>query len=130
MDSKKNIINQLIELPVSLKLNQKLSPLEVLKRSGYFEKHLQISEDAFYIKLLEFPYLVKEWLDFSENKRTSTGWYFYKSSDSEVVLGYIDNKNPSNNIEQKYLDIFRGCSNFIIKELEFIRISNEKANSR
>lgn len=92
---------------------------DLLKSTGYFE-----NADSIAIKALE-DYLknnndvIKEWLAYSEDKRTSGGWYIIEKNNSTIV-GHLDNEiGPAE--EKEFNDISKACSVFIFNEIKSIK---------
>lgn len=115
-----NVINDLLEIPQRFKgTNQ--SVYKLLEATGYFGVFDRINEKDILNSLMKKQHLVDEWLLWSENKRSVSGWYFKRESDNKYIIGYFSNQNI--NIPQiEYSDAKEACANFIKKEIEDIRI--------
>jgi hypothetical protein len=93
----------------------------LLRETGYFNIHNQISESLLQEKLHHHPDCVKDWLHFSEDKRSGAGWYF-RQDGAIYEVGYF----PSEKGEftpTKYDDSIQACAVFVKHEIESIRMS-------
>jgi hypothetical protein len=109
-----------IHLPRNFNNLGDVSAYSLLLDSGYCETHNQITESAIHEELIKRPECVGEWLNFSEEKRTSTGWYFQKGSKSYQV-GYFPNGQLVD-----YVDKITACAAFIKREIENIRTEGKE----
>lgn len=91
---------------------------DLLKESGYLKIHKQLSEDIVYEALKSNPENFQAWLNWSEDKRTSEGW-FLRTSEKTFEVGEINGEDYENLI--KFEDKLKACSFFITKELDFIK---------
>jgi hypothetical protein len=114
-----DIIVKLIHLPKSFHSSD-LSMYELLKQTGYFDVYNQVSEAGIYDTLVRYPECVDEWIAYSEDKRTSSGWYMKKKKDTLYEVGYISNTTDGN-VATMYVDRIGACAAFIKHELEDIR---------
>lgn len=115
-----NTIDKIIYLPKEFSKKGDTSIYDLLKKSGYFEKFNQISEDKILKAVKENPLCINDWLLWSENKRSDSGWYFKKYSDNKYAVGnLISGKGNIQEIE--YSDASVACAAFIKKEIEDIR---------
>ena len=116
MDFSEAIAN-LCRVPVHHRTGTK-SSLQLVKESGALE-HVSVLAVS---KIGEFighnSNLVDEWLNWSNNKRTSSGWYFTTEND-----GYVVGFSP--NGETLHFDQpVTACSEFIIREFRSIAFSD------
>jgi hypothetical protein len=111
-----SLIEQLIFLPEHA---LSLSDTEALKQIGYFEGFDTISAADIEKVLSEFPEQVDAWLMFSENKRSSTGWYFKQIKDTMYHVGYLAKNTVDNLIETD--NKIHACAIFIKHEIEEMR---------
>jgi hypothetical protein len=72
---KSDIAAQIVTLPRRLYRLGNVSIFSLLEATGYFKLHDQISESDIRTALLDCPECVQEWMLYSEDKRTSSGWY-------------------------------------------------------
>lgn len=93
----------------------------MLKESGYFELYNQINESDIYENLTQHFECIDQWLSFSDNKRSSSGWYFKQNDSGKFLVGYFP---PKENLETaEYLDGIEACAAFIKLEIEDLRNS-------
>jgi len=114
------IIKEILFLPVKFH-TENISIYSLLKQSGYFEIYDDIQEIDILKALLKYPESIESWLLLSENKRTSSGWFFYQNENGKYVVDHFPTERDSENIE--YTDIREACAFFIKRKIEDIRIS-------
>ena len=95
-----------------------LSFHDLLKESGYLEVSKNISEELLYEVLKSNSENFQSWLNWSEDKRTSEGW-FLRTNGENFEVGHITDGNYEN--LTKFEDKLKACSFFIVKELDFIK---------
>ena len=116
--NKSDIVAQIVIIPRRMHSEYK-SPFDLLKETGYFELHDQVVVSDIREALTRFPECVKEWMQHSEDKRTS-GWYIIQNEEGRYEVGSVaENGERSNQIS---LDSrFDACATFIKREIEDIR---------
>jgi len=118
---KKQVIEEIIILPkkfFNYENNKSISAL--LKETGYFEMHNEIKEDDILKVLLAHSNYVNHWLNWSADKRSSSGWYFkHGPNHNEYIVNYFP-KNLKNE-EMIYSNPKNACAAFIKREMETIR---------
>jgi hypothetical protein len=110
----------LIHIPRKFEDFGNVSMYSLLRDSGYFEAHNQISESTIREALRAHPDMVDEWIRFSEDKRTNAGWYF-RPTDRGYQVGYFS-RAQSCIKSTEYRDRTEACAVFIKNEIEEIRI--------
>lgn len=117
MDATKSIAT-LIDLPRELRIRGDVSMFFLLKEAGYFDAYDSISEEGIQAQLQGRADSIREWLMYSDNKRTDRGWYFQQQDGAGYIVGYF----PSG-VEQprQYSSGADACAFFIKRELEEIR---------
>ena len=110
----------LIYLPRKFEDLSDVSIYSLLRDSGYFETHSQIAESTIRQALCAHPETVDEWMRFSEDKRTNSGWYFRPSCNGYEV-GYFS-RSQGDIQSAEYSDRTEACAIFIKNEVEEIRI--------
>ena len=88
------------------------SVVTLLREAGYFDRHTDVSLDAVRAHLMAKPELVEDWITYSADKRTSSGWYLLEDG----TVGYYPAGPKSS-----YKDIVTACAEFIIWEVADIR---------
>lgn len=87
-----------------------ISLVEALKRSNYSELRKSLSEENLTSALKANPPFVQEWLVYSENKRTTGGYYL-----SNRVVGNLHSKVEKYSFENDE----EAVAKFIILELDY-----------
>jgi hypothetical protein len=94
---------------------QNKSVLEVIAESGYNEIRSQIDSEALEKELLRSPPdVIERWQTYSDNKRTTSGWYIRKDDRYEVGF-YSNGRNVNVTFFEKWHQAF---AHFIKHELE------------
>ena len=114
-------INQIIESILKLPSNfyaskNNLSIKELLLRTNYLKVKNDININIVYQSLKNHPEFADSWLIWSENKRSSSGWFIELNNFDKYSVGYFDSK-LGKVIENNYDDIISACAFFIVKEI-------------
>lgn len=113
------VVLKLIHIPREFHRRGNVSMLHLVEESGYCEVHDQVSTEEIGKALAVEPECVGEWLQESEDQRTSEGWYFMQDDKGRYIVGYYDNVNKLKfYTPTKYSDPLEACSNFIKKKAE------------
>jgi hypothetical protein len=115
---KDHLINEIIFLPKSWHEKGKYSIYSLLKDSGYFEFYDQVKERDLHDSLLKNQECISHWIQWSEDKRVSSGWYITQKK-GKYVVGFYPNSKDLKTTE--YADEAEACAAFIKKEIEDIR---------
>lgn len=118
---KLRIIQTIIFLPDRFYTEGNVSIYALLKESGYFELHDQISETDIFEGLAQHIKSIDQWLSWSEDKRSSSGWYFKQNDNKKFSVGYFPPNEDLQTVE--YIDKTEACAAFIKREIENIRKS-------
>jgi hypothetical protein len=113
------IIKSIMSLPEKFYSEQNESIYTLLKETGYFELHAEINEKDIFDLLIQYPEHIKQWLNWSENKRSSSGWYFKESENQKYIVGSFPDNGKLKTSE--YTNAAEACSFFIKREIEDIR---------
>jgi hypothetical protein len=83
-----DVVGGICELPVQFKVRGTVSIIQLVDESGYrtAPESLTVEEVSRYLH--EHPDLIVAWLSYSEDKRTSSGWYITRRSDDTFEIGY------------------------------------------
>jgi hypothetical protein len=119
---KRDILVDLVELPRMFNVGG-MSMYEILKQTGYFELDNEVSETDIRKILARNPECVDEWISYSEDKRTSSGWYIKQENCTTYKVGCLLPKGRKG-IETIYGDRTDACAAFIKHELEDVRGEN------
>ena len=91
-----------------------MSPSSLLEATGYFERHDQISEDDIRAALLRCPECIQEWMQYAEDQRSSSAWYFTLNDEGLYETGHFDIKSiPNNTNRVQYKKAIDDCAAFI-----------------
>lgn len=115
---KNQIIKSVLRLPENFYSAQNVSIYSLLKGTGYFELYTEINEKDIFDLLIQYPEHIKQWLNWSENKRSS-GWYFKGSESQKYIVGSFPDNGELKSSE--YTNAAEACSVFIKREIEDIR---------
>ena len=116
---KDQIIKSILRLPEIFYTEQNKSIYSLLKKTGYFESFTEVNEKDIFDLLIQHPEYIKLWLNWSEDKRSSSGWYFKGSEDRKYIVGYYPDNGEIKLSE--YTNAAEACSVFIKREIEEIR---------
>jgi hypothetical protein len=116
-----DVIQKIISLPKVFNDLSDVSIFELIKETGYFQMHDQILEQNIREELNRHPEYVKEWLNYSEDKRSDSGYYFKQDDRDNYVVGYYDKKNRKQP-KRIYTNQIEACASFVKNEIEDIRI--------
>jgi hypothetical protein len=89
-----------------------LSISEALVRSGYQEIQSDLTESDLVPLLNGNPELVESWIQYSEDKRTSGGWYILRKT---LEVGSLANSQQN----RKFDSIAEAVAAYVLFELEF-----------
>jgi len=112
-----NMIKEICQIPLKLEMENK-SPYDLLKESGYFENSNVLTVEHIEEYLNKNKDIIMEWLNYSSDQRTPSGWYFIEENKTPIV-GYLNNGKREQ--EKEYSDLTQACAIFIFKEIESIK---------
>ncbi len=109
----------IIQIPRDF-LRGNLSPYELVRKSGYFKLHDKIQEAEIIELLKQYPKVIEDWLQWSDDKRCSSAWYFNKGDDNKYFVAH----HPEGDKDQEIWteDGFKACAGYIKREIESIRL--------
>ena len=116
MERINEIAAKVIGMPRQFSIRGDISIYKILEQSGYFENHVAITASEIRKALRAKPGSIQFWLQYSEDKRTSGGWYFKYNDDGSFSIG-----NLKGEPETLFLDGIDACAEYIKKEIEEIR---------
>jgi hypothetical protein len=119
---KGDVVVQIIALPRRFHSLGNVSMFTLLEATGYLELHDQISEDDIRAGLVLCPECVQEWIQYSADKRTSSGWYVTKNEEGCYETAFIADTGTLTNRVQ-YDNAIDACAVFIKHELDDIRVA-------
>lgn len=116
--NKQTVIKNLLSIPKNFQNGDK-SIYSLILESGYNELRDQISEMDILKDLSYCLECIDQWMRFSEDNRSTTGWYFKKNKYGKYIVGY----SPSykNFKIEEFTSANEACSVFIKRYIEEIR---------
>lgn len=108
-------VSAICRLPSTAREIQTKSIYHLLKESGYRQFRDQITPNVLVECLRRERHLINDWMLYSEDKRTGSGWYFEVSGEDRYVVGYYP-KGP----EMSFSDPALACAEFIAREVNQI----------
>ena len=98
------------------------SPFALLKETGYFELHNDVSVSDIRNALDRDPACVQEWMQYIDDQRCSTSWYFALNDENLYEVGFYDtNTDPARSNQVVYDNVLDACAAFIKHQIESIR---------
>ncbi len=91
-----------------------VSAVQLVRDSGLVENPGSLSRDCVLSFLKGRPELVECWLQWSQDKRVSSGWYFSRHEEGFIV-GY----HPEG-ARTKFENMIDACAEFVLREVESI----------
>lgn len=123
MDVNKAIV-AVVELARNFKLFRNMSPVNLLKASGYFELYEEITEDKMREQLMRNPRRIKDWLYWSDHTRPATVWHLERNNKEVYVLWRYRINGDENSYEEiEYSDSIDACAAFVKRTIEQLRLS-------
>lgn len=96
---------------------EKYSIARQLHRISYRQTRPFITEALLEARLQVKPELLEPWMRYSQDKRTSGGWYLLKSGDSWTVGAVGTKSTPA--VSETYESGARAGAVFVLRELDF-----------
>ena len=100
-----------------------LSPYDILKGTGYFDRHADVSEQLIARALSNDPRLLDEWVQYSDDQRTDSGW-FIREEPHGYLVAYFPKQRTGPDLEinrTRYADKLSACAAFVKHHIETIR---------
>lgn len=119
MSTAAQIAKVVVGMPREFHLRGRVSIRTLLEDSGYNQNHDFVDVETIEDALRANPDMVKDWVEYSEGKRTSSGWYIRQQESSNWEVGYYGpgGSNQVSLYDQELL----ACAAFVKLELEAIR---------
>ncbi len=116
----KKLVLGILNIPrIFFNPNNNKSVYTLLKETGYFLKKNEIDEKAIIDSLEQNSKYIEDWLEWSANKRTDSGWYFKVGENKGNTIGYLDSEKGITR-QKKYSDVKIACAKYIVLEIEGI----------
>jgi hypothetical protein len=84
-----DVVARICELPVQFKVRRTVSVVQLVNESGYLVAPAALTADAVSMYLRDHPELIEAWLAYSQDKRTSSGWYVTQRAADSFEIGYF-----------------------------------------
>jgi hypothetical protein len=110
------VVEAVCRLPIDFRHGDE-APTQLIAKSGYRGVRDLVSEDRIAACLSAHPDWIRAWITWSEDKRTSTGWFLEEDGDVWVV-GYLDRSRRSP--ERAFGGPVAACAAFVAREIEDI----------
>ena len=114
------IIKELIYLPRKFHQIKTQSIVLLLKETGYSEIQNKVEIQEIRDALVSNPECISDWMQYSEDKRTSSGWYFKPKGTDKFVVGYLSEGRHSKKHLSEYDNDVDACAIFIKHEIDDI----------
>jgi hypothetical protein len=120
--NKSDLLEQIATLPRRFQTLDNVSMFSLVEAIGYFGFHDQISDADIRAALARCPESIREWMQYSEDKRMSSGWYLTLNDEGCYEVGYVTERGE---LQQQvaYNKGTDACATFIKRELENIRLA-------
>lgn len=115
-----DIIYDIISLPRRFNEMGDKSIYTLLMETGYAKIRDQITIEAIRNSLLKHPECVPEWIQYSEDKRTTSGWFFSEGRSGEFIVGCLADGDKQEESQQSYNDETDACAVFVKREIDSI----------
>ena len=116
------MVTEIVTIPRTMHSEDK-SPFALLKETGYFELHDQVSVSDIREALIRDPACVQEWMQYIDDQRCSSSWYFALNDENLYEVGFYDsNTDPRRSDQVVYDNAMDACAAFIKHQIESIRV--------
>jgi hypothetical protein len=116
-----NIATEIVKIPRTFQIRRDMSIVALLKETGYFELHDQVSVNDIRQALTRDPACVREWMQYSEDQRCP-GWYLSLNDENLYEVGFFsDNAESHYSNRVQYESAMDACAVFIKHEIERVR---------
>ncbi|MEO5564945.1 MAG: hypothetical protein ABIR18_15975 [Chitinophagaceae bacterium] len=116
----KKVVEKIVHIPHDFHLRKNVSEIALVQESGYIELYNEVTEYEIIETLKKYPHLIAEWLQWSDDCRSSFKWYFKRDDDGKCFVGHFPRDQEFEEINTP--DEFKACSAFIKREIEGTRI--------
>ena len=100
-----------------------MSVFDLLKETGYCELHDQVLVSDIRKALARDPACVQEWMQYSDDQRCSSSWYFgFDDDEGRYEVGFFDIKaDPNSSNRVQYENATDACAAFIKHQIEALQ---------
>jgi len=113
-----HFVEDVVSLAGRYRKQEDLSIYEMLKRTGYPERRGALTIETIRKALAKSSEHLSEWLEYSADKRSSTGWYI-REENGRFEVGNVDSSGRLAE-QRSYSDLVEACADFIQRELDQI----------
>jgi len=117
MAVREKIIQQFVLIPSDVKHSRTKSPAQCLQETKYKGLEGKVNVAEIVSALLSNPDVVDDWLEYSANQRSDTGWYIIERV-PHIEVGYYSKEGFRD--VRKYEDKIHACAEFIYQELNIL----------
>src|SRR5690349_7767753 len=97
-----DIATKIVTIPRRMRSDDK-SPFALLTETDYFQLHNAISVNDIRNALVRDPACVQEWMQYIEDQRCSSSWYFVLNDEGLYEVGFFDsNTDPARSNQVLY----------------------------
>jgi hypothetical protein len=116
-----DIATEIVTIPRKFHTSD-MSIFDLLKETGYFELHNEVSVSDIRNALARDPACVQEWMQYIDDQRCSSSWYFALNDKNLYEVGFYDsNADPARSNQVAYDNAMDACAAFIKHQIESIR---------
>ena len=108
-------LEKILSIPKNIELNPRNSFCICYAEINQLFVDIHITFDDLLNALQESPHFISQWLTYSENKRTSNGWFVRQVESGKYEVGFYDGKGIVDNLF--FNDSVAACALFISKEI-------------
>ena len=128
MSTSRGVADAVVRMPRDFESGGDVSFHALLRESGYNRQHAAVDVSMIEIALRADPEFVRDWLWYSENKRSSPGWFLRVAESGGWEVGYVD-RGECENVSFDQDDVV-ACAIFIKKEIDAVRASVRGRDAR
>lgn len=114
------LVDAIIEIPREVK-RRSSSYYALLRATGYFEKHQEVTIDEIANLLRQRPDLIDDWKRQSDDQRSTETW-FLQADHQPYVVGYYPDPGNVNKLE--FNDQALACATYVKKQIELMRVND------
>lgn len=119
-----DVVDRICRIPGALRERGDVSVYELVRTSGYQEHRAAITRDSLLAVLSRDAVLVEEWIAYSQDKRTSSGWAMSELFGGGYAVGFYPSGQPT-----RFEDKAAACAEFVLQEIASVLESVEEATS-
>lgn len=121
MSALRDVADAVVRIPQDFETGRGVSFQALLMASGYANAHAAVDVSMIEDALRAHPEFIGDWIQHSENKRTSAGWFIRAAGSGGWDVGFVD-RGAFDHVSS-YQDEVAACAVFIKKEVDTARTS-------